>query len=92
MEGGLEELMASLFTGNFTLPLKEVDKLYIYSSKEKSNFMQPLLEKADGEQIIQVDPFGSPEISDDVANTVLENNPARFTETLGMAIRSLKIR
>ena len=89
MEGGIEELMASLFSGNITLPLKDVDRLYIYSSKGKSKFMQSLLEKADGEQIIQVDPFGSLEISDDVSNTILENNPARFTETLGMAVRSL---
>ena len=89
MEDGIEELMASLFAPNFTLPLKDVDKLYIYSSEGKSNFMQPLLEKADGEQIIQVDPFGNIEVSDDVASTLLENNPARFTETLGMAVRSL---
>ncbi len=89
MEGGIEELMASLFSGNFTLPLKDVDRLYIYSSMEEGKFMHPLLEKADGEQIIQVDPFGSLEISDDVASTILGDNPARFTETLGIAVRSL---
>lgn len=89
MEGGIEELMASLFSGSITLPLKDVDRLYFYSGNEKDKFLQPLIEKADDEQIIQVDPFATLEISDDVANTLLKNNPARFTETLGMAVRTL---
>jgi len=84
-----EEIISSLSSDNLSNPSKIVDNLFIYQGATQGALLKPLLNKKEDGSVIEVDPFSEIELSDNVDNAIFKENPARFTEAFGMAIRLL---
>lgn len=84
-----EDIINSLSSDNLSDPLQIVDNIYIYQGATQGALLKPLLEKNEDGRVSEVDPFSKIELGDDVDKEVLKENPARFTETFGMAVRLL---
>ena len=84
-----EDIISSLSSDNPSSPLKIVDNIYIYQGAAQGALLKPLLEKDGDGRIMEVNPFSEIELGDGVNKAVFEDNPARFTETFGMAVRLL---
>ena len=82
-----EDIISSLSSDNLSNPLQIVDNIYIYQGAMQGALLKPLLEKNEDSRVSEVNPFSEIELGGDVDKKVLEDNPARFTETFGMAVR-----
>jgi len=84
-----DDIITSLSSDNLSNPLQSVDNIYIYHGATQGELLKPLIEKERGDKVIEINPFSEIEVGDDVNKAVLEDNPTRFTETFGMAVRLL---
>ena len=85
-----DDIITSLSSDNLSNPFQNVNNIYIYQGATQGALLKPLIEKGDDERIVEVNPFSGIGLGDDVNKAVLEDNPARFTETFGVAVRLLE--
>ena len=84
-----DDIINSLSSDNLSDPLQIVDNIYIYQGATQGALLKPLLEKNEDGRVSEVDPFSEIELGDDVDKEAFKENPDRFTETFGMAVRLL---
>lgn len=85
-----DDIITSLSSDNLSNALQNVDNIYIYQGADQGALLKHLIEKGEDDRIMEVNPFSGIELGDDVNKAILEDNPARFTEPFGMAVRLLE--